>query len=89
MHFSRLNLPLAIAVGLLTTSGFAADPTIPSRIDTSIYDSLAQAETGGTPPVMADVPQEDAYQMRALPPQEAAEAVEEGPNRWLETEFLK
>lgn len=45
--------------------------------------ALAQA------PVVPNVPQEDAYQMRALPPQEAAEEIEEGPNRYLETEFLK
>jgi len=44
-------------------------------------------------PVVPNVPQEDAYQLRALPPQEAAQeaasAEEEGPTRYLETEFLK
>ena len=89
MKFSRLNLPLAIAVGLLTTSGFAADPTIPSRIDTSIYDSFAQAESDGQVPIAPQVPQEDIFQYRALPPQEAAAEVAEGPIRYLETEFLK
>ena len=80
-------LPLSVALGLMTATTFATDP-VPSRIDTSIYDSYAQAETG-TAPVVPNVPQEDAYQMRALPPQEAAEEVEEGPNRYLETEFLQ
>ena len=45
--------------------------------------ALAQA------PVIPNVPQEDAYQMRALPPAEAAADLEEGPNRYLETDFLK
>ena len=44
-------------------------------------------------PVVPNVPQEDAYQLRGLPPQEAAQeaapAEEEGPQRYLETEFLK
>jgi hypothetical protein len=46
--------------------------------------ALAQA------PVVPNVPQEDAYQLRALPPQEAQEEAETAtPNRYLETEFLK
>jgi hypothetical protein len=64
---------------------------VPSRFDTSIYNQYAQAETGsGLPPVQAAVPQEEAYEMRGLPPQEAAQeaSAEEGPNRYLETEFL-
>ena len=44
-------------------------------------------------PVVPNVPQEDAYQLRALPPQEAAQeaasAEEEGPTRYLETELLQ
>ena len=41
-------------------------------------------------PVVPNVPQEDAYQLRALPPQEAQEEAETAaPNRYLETEFLK
>jgi hypothetical protein len=83
-------LPLSVAVGLMTTTTFATDP-VPSRFDTSIYNQYAQAETGsGLPPVQAAVPQEEAYEMRGLPPQEAAQeaSAEEGPNRYLETEFL-
>jgi len=83
-------LPLSVAVGLMTTTTFATDP-VPSRFDTSIYNQYAQAETGsGLPPVQAAVPQEEAYELRGLPPQEAAQeaSAEEGPNRYLETEFL-
>jgi hypothetical protein len=41
-------------------------------------------------PVLPNVPQEDAYQLRALPPQEAQEEAETAvPNRYLETEFMK
>ena len=48
-----------------------------------------QAGGSGNPaPVMANVPQEDAYQMRALPPQEAAAEVEAEPTRYLQTEAL-
>ena len=44
----------------------------------------------GQAPVVPNVPQEDAYQLRALPPQEAQEEAETAvPNRYLETEFLK
>jgi hypothetical protein len=88
MKYRFARLPLSIAAGLLTAGAVAADPVQTPRVDTGLYDQYAQAE-GGTPPVMANVPQEDAYQMRALPPQEAAEEVEEGPDRYLETDFLK
>jgi hypothetical protein len=89
---TRINFRLSLAAALVAGTAIAAEPFTPSRIDTSIYDQYAQAETGsGLPPVQAAVPQEDAYQMRALPPQEAAEeaSAEEGPDRYLETEFLK
>ena len=50
----------------------------------TISTALAQA------PVVPNVPQEDAYQLRALPPQEAQEEAETAvPNRYLETEFMK
>jgi hypothetical protein len=89
---TRINFRLSLAAALVTGTAIAAEPVTPSRFDTGIYDQYAQAETGsGLPPVQAAVPQEDAYQMRALPPQEAAEeaSAEEGPDRYLETEFLK
>ncbi|NDC64947.1 MAG: hypothetical protein EBZ59_13430, partial [Planctomycetia bacterium] len=88
MRFLR-TLPLAFGAGLLTAAVFAADPPATPGVDPSLYGSLAQNQTGGSPPVMANVPQEDAYQLRGLPPQEAAEEVEETPNRYLETQFLK
>jgi hypothetical protein len=53
--------------------------------------TLGAAESHAqTAPVVPNVPQEDAYQMRALPPEEAAaEAAEEtGPERYLEIEPL-
>jgi len=89
---TRIHFRLSLAAALVTGTAIAAEPVTPSRIDTSIYDQLAQAETGsGLPPVQAAVPQEDAYQLRALPPGEAAQeaSAEEGPDRYLETEFLK
>ena len=88
MRFLKFKLPLWVAAGLVTTSVVGAEPTIPSRVDTSIYDSFAQAE--GEAPVTlmprAGVPDEDVYQYRAAAPQEAA--VEEGATRYLETDFL-
>jgi len=83
------KLPLVLAAGLLTSSAFAADPSSPTQIDPRLYDSYAQTGSG-LPPVQAAVPQEEAYELRGLPPQEAAQeaSAEEGPNRYLETEFL-
>jgi len=88
MRFLKFKLPVWVAAGLVATAAVGAEPTVPSRIDTSIYDSFAQAE--GQPPVTlqprAGVPDEDVYQYRAAAPQEAA--VEEGATRYLETDFL-
>ena len=53
--------------------------------------TLGAAESHAqTAPVVPNVPQEDAYQMRALPPEEAAAeaAAETGPERYLEIEPL-
>ncbi len=68
------RLPLSLTAALLMTA-VAADQ--------------AAAQTG-TVPVVPNVPQEEAYELRGLPPQEAAQeaSAEEGPNRYLETEFL-
>ncbi|MFM8636066.1 MAG: outer membrane beta-barrel protein [Planctomycetia bacterium] len=73
MRFTMFNLPRKLAVGLAAASALSAGI------------SLAQ-----TVPVVPNVPQEEAYEMRALPPQEAAQeaSAEEGPNRYLEREFL-
>ena len=88
MRFTKFKLPLSVAAGLLTSAAFATEPQVPSRVDTSLYDSFAQAD--GVPPVpempRAGVPLEDVYQYRAAAPQTAA--VEEGATRYLETEFL-
>ena len=92
MRSKKFTLPFWVAGGLLATGTIlAAEQTIPSRVDPSLYDSYAQTEApGGQPPVMANVPQEDAYQLRGLPPQEAQEEAETAvPNRYLETEFMK
>lgn len=82
MRFLSVNLPNWVAAGLLTaaalSSATAADP------DSSIATHLAQA----TAPVVPNVPQENLQEYRALPPQEAAAEVEEGPTRYLEMEFL-
>jgi hypothetical protein len=72
MRFTKFQLPAWVAGGLLAVAVTSAD---------------AQSV-----PVVPNVPQEDAYQLRALPPQEAAQEAaspeEEGPSRYLETEFL-
>jgi len=82
------KLPLVLAAGLLTSTAFAADSS-PTQIDPRLYDSYAQTGSG-LPPVQAAVPQEEAYELRGLPPQEAAQeaSAEEGPNRYLEVESL-
>ncbi|NBX29273.1 porin [bacterium] len=76
----------------------SANVRLPQIVAGSLLSAiLALAATGmahaQTAPVMPNVPQEDAYQYRGLPPQEAAQesapAEEAGPNRYLETEFLK
>ena len=88
MRFLKFKLPLWVAAGLVTSTVVGAEPTIPSQVDTSIYDSFAQAE--GQAPVTlmprAGVPDEDVYQYRGAAPQEAA--IEEGATRYLETDFL-
>jgi len=95
-------LPRCVAAGLLAAApAMAAD--VDGRIrpvdyQFGDYGALAQADTpaaavpsvvapGGTVPVVPNVPQEDQYQMRALPPQEAAAEVEDGPTRYLESGF--
>jgi hypothetical protein len=85
MRFVKFTLPMWVAGGLLAVSAAnAADTSLPSRIDPNLYNQIAQV------PVAPAVPQEDAYQLRALPPQEAAQEAseEEGPNRYLEVEPL-
>lgn len=88
MRFSKFKLPLWVAGGLLTvtaTSATAVEPAVSSKFDPALYTQVAQ---GDVAPVIPNVPQEDAYQMRALPPGEAAAEVEEGPTRYLELEAL-
>ncbi|MFM8578521.1 MAG: outer membrane beta-barrel protein [Planctomycetaceae bacterium] len=96
-------LPRYVAVGLLAAApAMAADINgriSPVDYQFGDYGALAQADTpaavpsvvapesGGRAPVVPNVPQEDQYQMRALPPQEAAAEAEEGPTRYLESGF--
>ena len=88
MRFLKFKLPLWVAAGLVTSTVVGAEPTVPAQVDTSIYDSFAQAE--GQAPVTLmpreGVPDEDVYQYRAAAPNEAA--AEEGATRYLETDFL-
>jgi len=92
MRLAKYTSPLWVAGGLLTataTSATAADPAVSSGFDPALYTQVAQVDVPSAPvPVIPNVPEEDAYQMRALPPQEAAEAVDEGPNRYLELDAL-
>ena len=81
MRSIKFTLPQWVAAGLMTAAVAASGGTVSAQ-------QPVQAPVG-TPPVMANVPQEDAYQLRALPPQEAAEEVESAPERYLELEFLK
>ena len=71
MRFLKLKLPLWVAAGLVTSTVVGAEPTVPAQVDTSIYDSFAQAE--GQAPVTlmprAGVPDEDVYQYRGAAPQ--------------------
>jgi hypothetical protein len=85
MRFAKFKLPSWVAGGLLTATATSAVAFEPTGTDRSLYRQVAQTDA----PAIANVPEEDAYQMRALPPQEAAEEVEEGPNRYLEIEALK
>jgi hypothetical protein len=93
MRFFKPTLPLWMAGGLLAsvTTAPAAEPSIASRLDPSLYTRVAQVDVPSVAvpaPVIPNVPEEDAYQMRALPPQEAAAEIEEGPNRYLELDAL-
>lgn len=81
MRSIKFKLPQWVAAGLMTAAVAASGGTV-------LAQQPVQAPVG-TPPVMANVPQEDAYQLRALPPQEAAEEVESAPERYLELDVLK
>lgn len=72
MRFQRTKLPPLLSF----SAGILAAGTLVST---------AAAQNA---PVLPNVPQEDAYQLRALPPQEAAAEVEAEPERYLQTEFL-
>ena len=75
MKFNWTKLPL-LGAGLTAAATLLASTAVGQT-------------TSGLPPVAANVPQEDAYPLRGLPPQESAQEVDEGPTRYLETEFLK
>ncbi len=84
MRFVKFKLPFWVAGGLMTATVTSAIAVEPTAVDPSLYRQVAQADV----PVVPNVPEEDAYQMRALPPQEAAAEVEDGPTRYLELEAL-
>jgi hypothetical protein len=84
MRFVKFKLPFWVAGGLMTATVTSAIAVEPTAVDPSLYRQVAQADV----PVVPNVPEEDAYQMRALPPSEAAAEVEEGPTRYLELEAL-
>ena len=93
MRFAKFKLPLWVAGGLLTATATSATAAEQTQLDPGLYTQVAQADVPAAPapaPAIADVPQEDAYQMRALPPQEAAQEAseDEGPVRYLERPFL-
>ena len=44
MRFLKFKLPLWVAAGLVTSTVVGAEPSLPPQVDTSIYDSFAQAE---------------------------------------------
>ncbi len=58
MRSIKFSLPPWVAAGIITAAVAAS----------GVAQQPVQAPVG-TPPVMANVPQEDAYQLRALPPQ--------------------
>ena len=74
MRSIRLTLPSWVAAGLLAVGAAVSADSV-----------LAQ-----TAPVVPNVPQEEAYELRALPPSEAAQeaSAEEGPRRYLEIDAL-
>ncbi len=89
MRFSKFTLPAWVACGLVAAS--TASAAGPSALDTELSSHFAQNSAPvAAAPVLPAVPQEDAYQLRALPPQEAAQEAseEEGPTRYLELEAL-
>ena len=61
---------------------------LPVWVAAGLLSAVVGTAHGQNVPVVPNVPQEEAYELRALPPQEAAQEVEEGPERYLETEFL-
>ncbi len=85
MRSIKFRLPLWVASGLLTVTVTAAEPTVTPRIDPGLSGSLAQVDA----PVIPDVPLEDRYQMRALPPQEAAEEIADEPTRYLQSQWFE
>jgi hypothetical protein len=90
MRFVKSKLPLWVAGGLLSAAATSATAAEPNQLDPRLYTQVAQADVPTAPvPAIPNVPEEDAYQMRALPPQEAAAEEEEGPTRYLELDALK
>lgn len=82
MRFTEVMLPVWVASGLLMAATASATPP---RNGPGVYQFVQNPVPNA--PVLPAVPQEDRYQMRAIPPSEAAEELEEEPTRYLQTEF--
>ena len=72
------------------TLGIRSCRRLPIHALITVVALAAQAAFAQNVPVVPNVPQEEAYEFRALPPQEAAQeaSADEGPNRYLESEIL-
>jgi hypothetical protein len=72
------------------TSGIRPRRRMPIHPLIAVVALAAQVAFAQSVPVVPNVPQEEAYELRGLPPQEAAQeaSAEEGPNRYLESERL-
>jgi len=99
MRFTRSSLPVWVAAGLLTATANADPGTriVPAGYEFGNYDYYAQAEapspSDAIPPAVPNIanelPAEDAYQMRALPPAERVAEEENAPDRYLQTEWFE
>ena len=81
---------LALAVLLQTALSLGSGPAEAEPISTQggPYSLVRNQTSSALAPVTPAVPLENNYEVRALPPQEAADEIAETPDRLLQTEFL-
>ena len=81
---------LALAVLLQTALSLGSGPAEAEPIATQggPYSLVRNQTSSALAPVTPAVPLENNYEVRALPPQEAADEIAETPDRLLQTEFL-